>query len=255
MITALELQSYLADFLRVAEFNDYCVNGIQVEGKEKITRIAAGVSASDRLFRAASQFQADAVIVHHGLFWNHNPAPFALTGILKRRVKLLLDRDIALLAYHLPLDGHPEIGNNALIARTLKLKQVEFLPIKTGQPPIATVGCLSRAMEFERFVDFADRELATQGIGFKFNRRKISKVYVLSGGGAGYIQEVVASGADLMVTGELREETVRAAEEQGLSLYAGGHYNTEKWGIRALSSHLAKRFKIASLFIDVPNPV
>ena len=255
MVTLSDLQRYLADLLNTVAYTDYCVNGVQVEGRRQIGRTLTGVSVSERLFRAAVEKKADAVIVHHGLFWQNTPTPMALTGFLKARVKLLLESDISLLAYHLPLDGHPELGNNALIARALGLKDVALVPIKGNSTPIAAVGLLPRSQLFASFVKSADRIFGSYGMAQQLALPRVHKVFVLSGGGSGYFPDAVQAGADVMVTGEIREDAVRAAEESGLNLYAAGHYNSEKWGIRALGEHLKATFKLEVTFVDIPNPV
>ena len=255
MISLRELERYLSDLLDTSSFDDYCVNGIQVEGRETIRKIVTGVSVSTRIFGAAIEHHADAVILHHGLFWKNSPHPLALTGIMKNRVKLLLDADISLFGYHLPLDAHPELGNNALISKALELKNITFLPIEGSEHPIAAVGDTAKPISFGAFQEKADNVLETVGTGLYFNRGEINRVFVLSGGGGNYYPDAVKATADIMVTGELREESVRAAEELGLSLYAAGHYNSEKWGIRALGEHLRETFDLEVEFVDVPNPV
>lgn len=256
MITREELRSHLHDLLNCAAYDDYCVNGLQIEGKERIERVATGVSASRRLFAAAVKMKVDAVIVHHGLFWRNTRHPLALTGVLKGRVAALVKRDINLFAYHLPLDGHPDLGNNALIARALRLQDVSVIPVEgTKSPPMMAIGRLPRPMSFETFCRMADGALEAKGIHLRLAKSPVRAVAVLSGGGAGYWQSADEAGADVLVTGEMKEEAVRAGEEAGINFYAGGHYNTEKWGVRALGEHLAGKFGLEVTFVDVPNPV
>jgi len=228
---------------------------LQVEGKSDIQKIVTGVSVSERLFQKAVELKADAVMVHHGLFWLNTPHPLTLTGFLHRRVKLLLDNDINLFAYHLPLDAHPKIGNNALIAEALKLTDVSFIPAGKMKNPIAAVGNLETSCNVDAFIEEADRILGTNGLTLTFGKTTVGKIFILSGGGGSYYQDAVNSGADLMVTGELREDVVRASEESGIALYAAGHYNTEKWGIRALGEYLQETFGLETAFVDVPNPI
>jgi len=255
MIELKKLEQYLAQLLDTASFNDYCVNGIQIEGKSEINRIVTGVSASARLFETAVELEADAVIVHHGLFWKDSPHPMTLTGSIRNRVRLLINSDISLLGYHLPLDAHQELGNNALIADALGLTNLTYRALPDLEPPISAVGDLTGSLTFEEFKLFADEVLETNGLALDFSKNKIDRIYILSGGGGGYFNDAVASGADLMVTGELKEQAVRSAEEMGLSLYGAGHYNSEKFGIRALGERLMKEFDLEVEFVDIPNPV
>ena len=255
MIKLIELERYLADYLNVKGFSDYCVNGIQLEGAEIINRIVVGVSVSERLIKEAVRLKADSILVHHGLFWKSSPHPFELTGFQFQRVKLLIENNISLLGFHLPLDAHRELGNNALIAECLGLQNIEFLEINGMQYPIATCGDLPTTMEFEQFVSHANTVLETEGTVFNFTRSTIRRAYILSGGGAGYFMAAVKAGADIMITGELKEDVIRSAEECGLSLFAAGHYNSEKWGIRALGDHLAEKYEVEVKFVNIPNPV
>jgi dinuclear metal center YbgI/SA1388 family protein len=255
MIKLKELEQYLAQLLDTASFNDYCVNGIQIEGKSEINRIVTGVSASARLFEAAVEYKADAVIVHHGLFWKYSPHPMALTGSMRNRIRLLINSDISLFGYHLPLDAHQMLGNNVLIAKALELTNLNFSALSDFDKPISAVGELKRSLTFGEFKEFADKALGTNGLGLDFSKNDINRVYILSGGGGSYFNEAIDSGADIMITGELKEQAVRAAEEIGMSLYGAGHYNSEKWGIRALGNHLNENFNLEVKFVDIPNPV
>ncbi len=255
VITLSELEVYLAEFLDTGIFDDYCVNGIQVEGSEEIRRIVTGVSASYRLFEAAADRNADAVLVHHGLFWKNSPHPMALRGFLRQRLKFLLDRNINLLGYHLPLDAHPVLGNNALIAKAINLQEIEFIPVENKGAFTGAIGKFAKPLAWEETVAVINQAMGVSGLSFAFGNREIQSVYVLSGGGGGYFSEALRLKADLLITGELNEDTVRAAEESGLALYAAGHYNSEKWGVRALGQHLAEKFNIQVEFVDIPNPV
>ncbi|MDP8237798.1 MAG: Nif3-like dinuclear metal center hexameric protein [Candidatus Hatepunaea meridiana] len=250
-----KLADYLSKLLDTASFSDYCVNGIQVEGQSSISKIVTGVSASQRIIEAAIERQAQAVMLHHGLFWKNDPHPMALTGIMKDRIKLLLDNDISLLGYHLPLDAHQDLGNNALIGKALELENIIFIPVSDIDNPIAAVGDLSEPISFESFREKADEILDTNGLGLDFNKREIKRIFILSGGGGRFYQDAAEAGADLMITGELTEQNVRAAEELEISLYAAGHYNSEKWGIKALGEHLRHKFDLEVEFVDIPNPV
>ncbi len=247
-----KLETYLSDFLDIQSYKDYCVNGLQVQGREEIKSIVTGVSASERLFKAAIDNKADTIIVHHGLFWRNSPNPFHLTGITYNRVKLLIKHNINLFAYHLPLDSHPKIGNNALIAKALGLKNrkmVEFPDISAG------MGELKTPLSANEFKGYADKLLDTNGLMLPGNKNSILKVFVISGGGGNDYHDAYSNGADVYVTGELEEHSVRGAEELGLALYAPGHYNSEKWGIRELGNFLQRELGLKTEFVDVPNPI
>jgi dinuclear metal center YbgI/SA1388 family protein len=254
MITLNTLSDFIDELLNISSFADYCVNGIQVEGSEEINKIITGVSASERLFQAAVDLNADAVIVHHGLFWRNSPHPMVLTGILGKRIKLLHKNNISLLAYHPPLDAHPEIGNNAMIANKIGLKNMSIVPAGTVEP-LAAVGELQTALSFADFHQFADERLKTTGLALALGCRDVKKLFIVSGGGGRDYQNAADAGADVLITGELEEDSVRAAEELGIGLYAVGHYNSETLGINALGHRLQAQFDVKIKFVDVPNPV
>ncbi len=254
MVTLHNLSQFIGELLDTASFSDYCVNGIQVEGSKEINKIVTGVSASKRLFQAAVDINADAVIVHHGLFWRNSPNPMALTGILGKRVKLLFQNNISLLGYHLPLDAHPEIGNNALIANALDLQEFSIVPAGTVEP-LAAVGEFQEAISFDAFHRLTDERLKTTGIALPLGCTEVKRLFIVSGGGGRDYQCAADVGADVLITGELEEDSVRAAEELGIGLYAAGHYNSETWGIKALGQRLQLQFDVEVEFVDIPNPV
>lgn len=237
-------------YLNTAKIADYCPNGLQVEGRPQVSRIISGVTASQALLDAAVEAQADVVLVHHGYFWkNEDPR---VVGIKQRRLKTLLSNDVSLLAYHLPLDVHPEVGNNVQLARLLGLT-VEG-PLEPDNPrSVGLVGSLDVPLapgEFKRRVATAlGREpLMVEGPG------PIRRIAWCTGGAQGYIDQAVTAGVDAYLTGEVSEPTVHIARENGLSFFAAGHHATECYGVQALGDYLAKRFAIEHLFIDCPNP-
>lgn len=249
-------QSILAEADRLLDperFDDYCVNGLQVPGPEEVRTLATGVSAHAELFSLAAQNQADLLLVHHGLFWR--PGITAVDLALKRRLQLLFDANIALAAYHLPLDAHPRLGNNALLARALGAEAEDTTPfaLHHGQP----IGFLARLPElpaedlFARVRAVTDRE----PLVFDAGPPRVSSVAIVSGGGADYLADAAAAGADALLTGEVSERSMAQAREAGVHLIAGGHYATETFGVRRLGEHLAERFELRHVFLDVPNPV
>jgi dinuclear metal center YbgI/SA1388 family protein len=225
-------------FLNAAKIPDYCPNGLQVEGRPQVQRIVSGVTASQALLDAAVEARADVVLVHHGYFWKNEDA--RVVGMKQRRLKTLLSHDISLLAYHLPLDVHPEVGNNVQLARLLGLT-VEGTLEPDNPRSVGLVGSLDTPLTP---VDFMRRIHAALG----------REPLMVAGGAQGYIDQAVTAGVDAYLTGEISEPTAHIARENGLSFFAAGHHATERYGVQALGEHLAKRFAIEHLFIDCPNP-
>lgn len=246
MVKRDDVVRHLAEVLRVDEFEDYCVNGLQVEGTEEINRIVCGVSASARLFEEARQREAEAVLVHHGLFWKNDPW-MAVTGFRRHRLDLLLGNNINLLGYHLPLDAHPSLGNNAQIAERLGLKVKE-------QVFVGCVAATPAVQSRDEFLTNLKDRLGEPLLVFPFGREAVQTVGILSGGGASYYGEALKAGCDTFLSGEIKEHIVREAEEAGLNYVVLGHYNSETWGPRALAEYLPTVFDVEAEFVDVPNP-
>lgn len=251
---AIALTTLVAEadrYLNAARIADYCPNGLQVEGRPQVRRIVSGVTASQALLDAAVEAEADVVLVHHGYFWKGEDA--CITGMKRRRLQTLLKHDISLLAYHLPLDVHPEVGNNVQLARQLGIT-VEG-PLDPDNPKV--VGLLGSLDEPVSARDFARRvqetlmrePLLVEGQGL------VRRIGWCTGGGQGYIDQAIAAGVDLFLTGEASEQTYHSAQENGVSFIAAGHHATERYGVQALGDYLARRFAIDHLFIDCPNPV
>ena len=238
-------------FLNAARIADYCPNGLQVEGRPQVRRIVSGVTASQALLDAAVEAEADVVLVHHGYFWKGEDA--RVTGMKRRRLQTLLGHDISLLAYHLPLDLHPEVGNNVQLARQLEIT-VEGSLDPDNPKVVGLLGSLAEPMtarDFARRVqEVLGREpLLVEGAGM------VRRIGWCTGGGQGYIDDAIAAGVDLFLTGEASEQTFHSARENGVSFIAAGHHATERYGVQALGDYLARRFAIEHLFIDCPNPV
>jgi dinuclear metal center YbgI/SA1388 family protein len=251
-----EIVTELDKTLQPARYRDYCPNGLQVPGPAEASTVATGVSASAELFELAASEHADLLLVHHGLFWGSGPAS-PIDAQLKRRLQLLFDADMALAAYHLPLDAHPELGNNALIARALGAERLEQPFARDHGEPI---GCLARLPGEEgvpageliaRVRDATDRE----PLVFDAGPPLIRMLGIVSGAGCDHIAEAAAAGADALLTGEPAERAMSQARELGLHVIAAGHYATETFGVRTLGEHLAARFGLRHVFLDVPNPV
>jgi dinuclear metal center YbgI/SA1388 family protein len=238
-------------FLGAARISDYCPNGLQVEGRPQVRRIVSGVTASQALLDAAVEAEADVVLVHHGYFWKGEDA--CITGIKRRRLQTLLSNDISLLAYHLPLDVHPEVGNNVQLARQLDIT-VEG-PLDPNNPKV--VGLLGSLAEPLSARDFARRvqEVLGREPLLVEGESMVRRVGWCTGGGQGYIDNAIAAGVDLYLTGEASEQTFHSARENGVGFIAAGHHATERYGVQALGDYLARRFAIEHRFIDCPNPV
>lgn len=247
-----ELVSYLDDLLDAHLTADFAPNGLQVEGAAVVRRIVTGVSACRELFRAARRLGADTVIVHHGIFWRGDPP--MLTGFRRRRVAELFDGNLNLIAYHLPLDRHPELGNNALAATGLELEKIESFGIYEGAP----IGARGRFREPVTISELESRCRSVFGQKpqiFADGSRSISTVGLISGAAQREFHRAIDAGLDAFITGESSEWVVNVARETGVAYVAAGHYATETLGIRSLGSHIAKRFGVAVEFVDVPNPV
>jgi dinuclear metal center YbgI/SA1388 family protein len=255
-VTRDSIVSYLNEYLSISAVEDYCVNGLQVEGKGEISRVSLGVTISERLIRRSQAFGADMIIVHHGLFWKSDPHPFALRGVQRNRIAALLADDINLVAYHHPLDVHPEIGNGVLLVKRLGLTPVEpmdMLPVTEAH--FGYIGELDKPETLDRLRERVDRRLRTTSLVFPFGKRRIRTVAIVSGGGSPFYWKAAERGADAFIVGDVRENHVREVEEVGINLIAAGHYNTEKLGVQAIGRLLRKQFGLACKFIDVPNPV
>ena len=244
-----ELARYLDETLETARFRDYCPNGLQVEGVAEVQRIVTGVTASQALIDAAIARGADTLLVHHGWFWKGEDG--RITGLRKARIARLLAHDINLFAYHLPLDAHPELGNNAQLAA-----QLGWLPDgRFGEQDIAWLGRLA--------VPKTSGELAqaiTTGLGRSPQligdaTRPVTRIGWCSGGAQGYFEQAIALGVDAYISGEISEQTVHLARESGVAYLAAGHHATERFGAKALAAHLAARFGLDCEFVDIDNPV
>jgi len=244
-----DLSDYLDRLLRPEQFSDYCPNGLQVEGKREINKIVTGVTASMELLQAARRANADAILVHHGYFWRGEAQP--IVGIKKRRLQFLLRHDINLLAFHLPLDAHPELGNNVMLAKQLGLE----LTGRAGENDMLGLAELSMPQSLQALVTHIQAKLkrAPQVIGDL--ARPIKRIALCTGAAQGYIEQAAAANVDVYISGEISEQTVHVARETGVAYIAAGHHATERYGIRALGEHLEKMFGIAHEFIDADNPV
>ena len=244
-----ELRDYNASLLQTGSFKDYCPNGLQVEGRAEVRRIATGVTASQFMLDAAIAWGADALLVHHGYFWRSEDA--TITGIKKRRIAELLRNDMSLLAYHLPLDAHPDLGNNAQLGKLLGLD----MQGRFGEQDIACLGALSPSQTLAQFAAWIGGRLQRTPQVIGDSAKRIQKVAWCSGGAQGYFETAITQGADAYITGEISEQNFHLAQESGVAFIAAGHHATERHGIRALGEHLAVRFGLEHRFFDQDNPV
>jgi dinuclear metal center YbgI/SA1388 family protein len=244
-----ELSDYIGRLLEISRFRDYSPNGIQVEGKAEVLRIATGVTASQCLLEAATQWGADAIIVHHGYFWRNEDA--TVTGIKKRRINHLFRHDVSLLAYHLPLDAHPELGNNAQLAKRLGLEANK----RFGEQEIAWSGELLQPQTLNQFAAKITHSLQRTPLVIGEGEHTLRTIAWCSGGAQNYFEQAVALGVDAFLTGEISEQNVHVARETGVAFIAAGHHATERYGVQALGEHLALQFDIEHRFFDMDNPV
>jgi dinuclear metal center YbgI/SA1388 family protein len=244
-----ELLDYTGHLLQVERFRDYCPNGLQVEGRGEVQKIVSGVSASMALLRAAAEHRADLVLVHHGYFWKNEDA--RITGIKRARIKWLLERDMSLAGYHLPLDAHPELGNNARLADLLGFETQGWF----GEQLIAAHGSLPQAMTLEEFGRLISRRLGRDPLLVGELQSTVHRIAWCSGAAQDYLAQAVELGVDAFLTGEVSEHTVHLARETGVSFIAAGHHATERYGVQALGAHLAQKFGLEHHFVDIPNPV
>jgi dinuclear metal center YbgI/SA1388 family protein len=248
-----KILAYLDQLLSPQSFSDYGPNGLQVPGPDRIETVITGVSASAELFERAAELDADLVLVHHGLFWNG--APLALTPAAKRRLQLLFDNDIALAAYHLPLDGHPEVGNNALIAKGLGCDSSEPFAIHKGMPIGVAGHFVDEGIQAGELVARVQALTNREPLAFLAGPEAINTIGIVSGAGADYLADAVAGGHDAFLTGEPAERVMTHSQEEGIHFLAAGHYATETFGVRRLGDLLAERFDIRHRFVEVPNPI
>lgn len=247
-----QIQAYIDGVLETGRFRDYCPNGLQVEGRTEIVRVMTGVTACQALLDAAVEWQADLVLVHHGYFWKGEAQP--ITGIKRKRIQTLLAADINLMAYHLPLDAHAELGNNARLADLLGI-QVEG-PLKPGEDPaIGNIGTLAEPESLQAFEQRLARVLGREPQTIAGGEHPVQKVAWCTGAAERMIDLAIEQGADLYLSGEISEPVVHIARECGIHYCGAGHHATERYGVQALGERLAQEFGLEHRFVDIDNPV
>ena len=248
MVQRRELEVYLATLLAVDTFRDYGPNGLQVEGRAEVRTLVSGVTASLALIDAAIERGADAILVHHGLFWRGQDG--RLTGWLRERVARLITNGVNLFAYHLPLDAHADWGNNAQLGSVLGLQADG----RFGEQQLGFIGPAGTLADVDALAALAAGRLGRAPVLVPGDGRALSRIAWCTGGAQGYFEAAIAAGADAFLTGEISEPQAHIARETGVAFLACGHHATERYGAPALAAHVAERFGLAHHFIDIPNP-
>ena len=248
MATIKNIAIYIDDLLDSRNFKDYAPNGLQVQGKSEVKKIITGVSATQALIEAAVEQQADAIIVHHGWFWDKEDP--RIVGMKYNRLKLLIENDINLLAYHLPLDAHRELGNNAQLARILDI-EIEDVMDEQG---VGNYGRFPEYISLELLGDKIEKSLKRKPTLISAGDHAIRKVAWCTGAAQNWINKAASRGVDAFISGEISEHTVHVAREMGVHYIAAGHHATERYGVKALGEHVAAKFGLLCEFVDIDNP-
>jgi dinuclear metal center YbgI/SA1388 family protein len=248
-----KLEQYLHTLLKPEQIKDFCPNGLQVQGSTEINKIVTGVTASKALIDRAINAKADALLVHHGYFWKNES--YVIRGMKYDRIKALMDHNINLFAYHLPLDIHPSLGNNAQLAKLLDIKVTG--PLELGNPlSVAMQGEFAQAMAPAQLSRLINEKLSRQCLHIAPDAdQDIGTIAWCTGGGQNYLELAAEQGIDAFITGEVSEQTTHVAKEMGIHFYAAGHHATERYGVKALGQHLAQSQGLTVEFIDIDNPV
>ena len=244
-----QLHDFCDEYLKVDDFSDYCPNGLQVEANAEVENIVCGVTASQALIEAAIDQGADTLVVHHGYFWKGENQ--AITGVKGKRIRSLIKNDINLLAYHLPLDVHPEVGNNVQLARVLDWDVTDSF----GEQGLVFEAKLSQQQSLEEISRHIETRLATRTLAINAGEHAIKRIAWCTGAAQGFIDTAAERGVDAFISGEISEPTFHLAREMGVHYIAAGHHATERYGVQALAKVIADRFGIKQQFIDIPNPV
>jgi dinuclear metal center YbgI/SA1388 family protein len=252
MITRDALTTYLHDYLACGRYSDYAPNGLQVEGRTDIQRICTAVTASYDVIVEAIAWDADALLVHHGYFWRGEEG--VITGMKRRRIGQLLQHDLNLYAYHLPLDCHTDLGNNACLGKLFELKDIQ-MHSAGNTPNLLWSGCLEKPLSASDFSNYLGKKFNREPLCLSGTTKPIKRVAWCSGGAQDYIVDAHRLGVDAYISGEVSERTYYQAQELGLHYFACGHHATERLGIQALGEHLVAEFNVEHRFIDSKNPV
>jgi dinuclear metal center YbgI/SA1388 family protein len=247
-----DVVSYLDELLEIGRYRDYGPNGLQVPGADEVSVVVTGVSSHLELFERAAELGAQLVLAHHGLFWDFHPRTVSPT--MRARLRLLFDNDIALAGYHLPLDGHPEVGNNALICEALGLDRAEPFGEHRGQS-VGFVGRSEQGVPFDELRSRCATVFGQEPFTWDTGPATVHSVGIVSGAAASSFGEAIAKGLDAFLTGEPAEHVMADARESGTHFIAAGHYATETFGIRRIGELVSERFGVEHHFVEVPNPI
>ena len=243
------LVTELANFLQVGKFQDYCPNGLQVEGRPQVRRIVSGVTASQALIEAAINVDADAILVHHGYFWRGEAAE--VTGLKRNRLKRLLTHDLSLLAYHLPLDAHAEVGNNVQLGHVFEWPITRYLDDKNMLP----MAELPQAITLAQLGEHVSACLGRQAQLLGDPQKQVKTVAWCTGAAQSYIQQAVNAGVDVFISGEVSEQTWHTVCETETAYISAGHHATERYGVQALGQWIAEKYGIEHIYVELDNPV
>lgn len=254
-----EFEQYLNQLLKPEQIKDFCPNGLQIQGKSEIKKVITGVTATQALIDQAIMEKADAIVVHHGYFWKNES--YVIRGMKYQRIKALIEHGINLFAYHLPLDIHPQLGNNVQLAKLLGIEVTG--PLEIGNPlSVAIQGELVNVCHGQKFAQHISAQLSRQCLHIApASNKPIKTVAWCTGGGQGYIELAAELGIDAFITGEASEQTTHVATEMDIHFFAAGHHATERYGAKALADHINeelannKNLAIEAKFIDIDNPV
>ncbi|MFW1858076.1 Nif3-like dinuclear metal center hexameric protein [Acinetobacter defluvii] len=238
--------------LKAAEFKDYAPNGLQIEGKTEVNKILSAVTASQAAIDAAIEQKADLLLVHHGYFWKGEPYP--ITGIRAKRIKALIQHNISLVGYHLPLDAHPVLGNNAAIADILALENIEALD-SSERNPIGNIGYLKHPMSPEAFKALLTEKLGFDTIHLPASTAALQKIGFCTGGAQDYIEKAAQQACDAYISGEVSERTFYQAQELNVHYFACGHHATERYGVQRLAQAISEQFNIEYSYFELNNPI
>lgn len=252
MIKCRELSSYLHDFLNCALYSDYAPNGLQIEGEEQIQRVCTAVTASEDVISEAIAWKADTLLVHHGYFWRGEEP--IITGMKRQRISKLLKHNINLFAYHLPLDCHIELGNNACLAKLLPINSFKMHKVNKIEN-ILWSGTLSKPVQGIVLAELLEKIFGQRPVHLAGSGKVINSIAWCTGAAQDYIEDAWKLGVDAYLSGEVSERTYYQAKELGMHYYSCGHHATERYGIQALGEYLASYFKLEHLFLDCDNPI
>lgn len=255
-LNTIDLVRWLDNYLDAARFKDYCPNGLQVEGSATVRHIVTGVSATLALLEAAVERGADTVLVHHGWFWKNEDE--RIRGMKKKRLKFALEHDLNLIAYHLPLDAHPEVGNNSQLAKILGLQQdctADGLPKGIGPSNLIQLGYIDPPQTLENIAALVCQELQREPLVVGNLQQLVQRVAWCTGGAQGFMPEAIEAGVDLYISGEASEPTFHYAQETSTAYIGAGHHATERYGVKALGEKIATEFALKVDFVDINNPI